>query len=150
MEGVREQVVKKSYRSAAVFFGVGQRISTNPERSFKLETGLDLLFFTSLQGKVSASFQDTYSVQNTVSEYVYTSPVLNEKTSQTYKGQLISGMIIRVPLDFSLRLSKKRNVAKNMRIGWELNPGISTVFNKNTVLSDSFHFSGGVNFRCQF
>lgn len=147
--GNRSTSVMKKYYSRTLLVGFGERIATNPARVFQFETGIDILLFFGVYRGVAVSSMDSFTVENAPVDYVYQAPLLNESMNQDFSAPLLSGMFLRVPLDFSFKLSKKRNVLKNMRIGWELNPAINTLFSSER--SDRvFHFSSGFNFRYRF
>ncbi len=145
----RRQDLVKTYRSQSIVFGVGQHFSTNPDRIFQFETGVDLLCFMSIVSEVKLAFVDTYTVENVPDGYGYQYPVLNDPVHRNYDGKFAAGMIMRIPLDMSFKLSRKNPVLSNMRLGAELNPGVTMHFNQSLITSN-FNISGGVNFRYQF
>ncbi len=149
--GNRNQTIEKSYYSRSIVFGLGERIATNPDRLFQFETGLDVLCMISITSEVSASYLDSYLVEGAPSDggYAYQQPVLDEPRAESFSGNTIAGLIMRVPLDMSFKLSRKSPVASRMRIGWELNPGLSMQFVKGKINND-FSISGGMNFRFAF
>lgn len=147
--GVRQQDVVKSYRSQSILIGVGQHFSTNPDRIFQFETGVDLLCYMSIMSKIRAVYTDWYYVENAPDQYVYQQPATNPIMVQHYSGKLVVGMIVRVPLDISFKLSKKSPIASRMRIGMELNPGMATQFTES-LMTTNFNLSGGMNFRFAF
>ncbi|MGV3611549.1 MAG: hypothetical protein ACO1N0_11405 [Fluviicola sp.] len=154
LTGNRNQTIAKTYRSQTIVIGVGQHIATNPARLFQFETGLDLLFLASVSNKVRASYVDTYSIEglpednnNVYPNYPY--QTVDENRVESFNGNLTTGLIMRIPLEISLKLSKKSPVASRMRIGAELNPGLATVFT-NGLFSSNFNISGGMNFRFAF
>lgn len=150
----RNQTISKTYNSQTIVFGVGEHIATNPERRFQFETGVDILCMMSLASNVHASYYDGYSVnglpQETNGGYpVYPYPQTNQTSSESFGGKLTTGVIMRVPLEISFKLSKKSPVASRMRLGAELNPGMATVFTPGLITSN-FNVSGGMNFRFAF
>jgi len=150
--GNRNQTIGKSYRSRSVVFGIGEHIATNPNRLFQFETGVDVLCLISVMSEVKASYLDNYFVEGTPSDgsgYAYQQPVLDEPRAESFSGYTTAGLIMRVPLDMSFKLSKKSPIASRMRIGWELNPGLSMLFTKGKT-SNNFSISGGMNFRFAF
>nr|WP_294860366.1 hypothetical protein [uncultured Fluviicola sp.] len=152
--GNRNQTIAKTYHSRTVAFGVGQHIATNPTRVFQFETGLDLLCLISVTSKVRASYLDTYLVDglpnyNNLGNYPYTNSDPESNRSETFSGYITTGLIMRIPLEMSFKLSKKNPVLSRMRIGGELNPGLAMQFTKGKT-SDNFSMSGGMNFRFAF
>lgn len=150
--GNRNQTISKSYRSRSIVFGIGQHIATNPDRLFQFETGVDVLCMISVMSEVRASYLDSYFVEGMPSEgsgYVYQQPILGDPRAESFLGNTVAGLIMRVPLDMSFKLSKKSPVASRMRIGWELNPGLAMQFTKGKI-SNNFSISGGMNFRFAF
>lgn len=151
--GNRTQTITKTYRSSTVAIGVGQHIATNPNRLFQFETGLDVLCLLSIASEVRASSLDTYYVDGlpyyNSNAGIYPSPVLDEPREETFSGNFTTGLIMRVPLEMSFKLSRKSPVASRMRIGWELNPGLAMQFTKGKT-SNNFNMSGGMNFRFAF
>ncbi|MNU81489.1 hypothetical protein D3C71_711490 [compost metagenome] len=146
--GNRRQDLIKTYRAQSIVFGVGQHFSTNPDRIFQFETGVDLLCFMSIVSEVKLAYVDTYAVENAPANYGYQYPVLNDPIHKNYGGKFTAGMIMRVPLDFSFKLSRKNPVMSRMRIGAELNPGMAMHFSR-TLITSNFNVSGGINFRFQ-
>ena len=152
--GNRNQTIGKTYHSRTVAFGVGQHIATNPSRIFQFETGLDLLCLVSVASKVRASYMDTYAVEglpdnNNLGNYPYTISDPNSNRVETFSGNITAGLIMRIPLEMSFKLSKKNPVLNRMRIGGELNPGLAMQFTKGKTSND-FSMSGGMNFRFAF
>jgi hypothetical protein len=153
--GNRNQTISKTYHSRTIAFGVGQHIATNPNRVFQFETGLDLLCLISIASKVKASYLDVYTIEglpdgnNSSGNYPY--PILdpNSNKSNNFGGTLTTGLIMRIPLEMSFKLSKKNPVLSRMRIGGELNPGLAMQFTKGKT-SNNFSISGGMNFRFAF
>jgi hypothetical protein len=150
VNGTRTQTISKNYRSKSIAFGVGQHISTNPNRLFMFETGLDVLCLLSIVSEIKAIYTDDYTINGIPSDsgYGYPSPITSTSHIEEFGGQLIAGMIVRIPLDMSLALSKKNPVMKRMRIGGELNPGLGMQFTKGRT-TNNFSISGGMNFRFQ-
>jgi hypothetical protein len=151
--GNRMQTIAKTYRSSTIAIGVGQHIATNPNRLFQFETGLDVLCLLSIASEVRASYYDSYFVDGlpyyNSNAGVYPYPVLAESRSERFSGNFTAGLIMRVPLEMSFRLSRKSPVASRMRLGWELNPGLAMQFAKGKT-SSNFSMSGGMNFRFAF
>lgn len=152
--GNRNQTISKTYHSRTVAFGVGQHIATNPSRVFQFETGLDLLCLISVASKVRASYIDTYMVEglpdnNNLGNYPYTISDPNSNRTENFAGYMTTGLIMRVPLEMSFKLSRKNPVLSRMRIGGELNPGLAMQFTKGKTSND-FSMSGGMNFRFAF
>jgi hypothetical protein len=150
--GNRNQTISKTYRSRTIAFGVGQHIATNPNRLFQFETGLDLLCLVSVASKVRASYLDNYSIDgfpqgnDGITSYPY--PIIdpNSNRAENFLGNITTGLIMRIPLEMSFKLSKTSPVASRMRIGAELNPGLAMQFTKGKT-SNNFSVSGGMNFR---
>lgn len=150
--GNRNQTIAKRYTSRSIVFGIGEHIATNPNRLFQFETGFDLLCMMSIVSETRASYLDTYLVEGLPDEsqgYNYPQPVLNEGRAETFSNKFISGVIMRVPLEMSFKLSRKSPVASRMRIGAELNPGLATVFTGG-LITTNFNMTGGMNFRFAF
>lgn len=150
--GNRNQTIAKRYTSRSIVFGIGEHIATNPNRLFQFETGFDLLCMMSIVSETRASYLDTYLVEGLPDEsqgYNYPQPVLNEARAETFSNKFISGVIMRVPLEMSFKLSRKSPVASRMRIGAELNPGLATVFTGG-LITTNFNMTGGMNFRFAF
>ena len=153
--GNRSQTISKTYRSQTVAFGVGQHIATNPARIFQFETGVDVLCLLSVASKVRASYVDTYTIDGLPQSFQggypipVTSPSTYESSQETFANKFTMGVIMRVPLEMSFKLSRKSPVASRMRIGAELNPGLATVFTGGLITS-KFNVSGGMNFRFAF
>lgn len=150
--GNRNQTIAKRYTSRSIVFGVGEHIATNPNRLFQFETGFDLLCMMSIVSETRASYLDTYLVEGLPDEsqgYAYPQPLLNETRAQTFSNKFIPGVIMRVPLEMSFKLSRKSPVASRMRIGAELNPGLATVFTGG-LITTNFNLTGGMNFRFAF
>lgn len=149
--GNRNQTIAKSYRSRSVVFGIGEHIATNPNRLFQFETGVDVLCMISVMSEVRASYLDSYLIEGEPLDggYTYQQPVLNEPRAESFSGNTTAGLIMRVPLDMSFKLSRKSPIASRMRIGWELNPGLGMQFTKGKISND-FSISGGMNFRFAF
>lgn len=151
--GNRNQTIAKTYHATTLAIGLGQHIATNPERVFQFETGLDVLCLLSIASEVTASYIDNYSLEGVPWDgsngYGYQTPVLNETRYETFNGNFTAGLIMRVPLEMSFKLSKKSPIASRMRIGWELNPGLAMQF-ANGRVSNNFSMSGGMNFRFAF
>lgn len=151
--GDRTQTISKTYHSRTIAFGVGQHIATNPNRIFQFETGLDVLCLLSVASRVKASFTDSYLIdgipQNLNNGFSYPTPETKELTAINYSGTFTTGLIMRIPLEMSFKLSKKSPVASRMRIGAELNPGLAMQFTKGKT-SNNFSMSGGMNFRFAF
>ncbi len=76
-------------------------------------------------------------------------PVLNDPQITNYDGKSVKGMIVRVPLEFSISLSKKNQVLKRMRIGVELNVGLALQFTGGKT-SSNLSSNTGLNFRYEF
>lgn len=151
--GVRRQDAAREYTAQSIAFGVGQHFATNPERVFQFETGVDLLCVISIMSKVRSSFIDSYTIEglpdsNMGGSYPYPND-LSETTAHEYDAKTVAGLIMRVPLEMSFKLSKKSPVASRMRIGAELNPGMAMQFTKG-LINSNFSMSGGVNFRFAF
>lgn len=156
VSGNRNQSISKEYRSQSIVFGVGEHIATNPNRIFQFETGLDILCLISISSRVRASYLDSYILQTASGNpwdggggYSYYAPVLDEPRSQNFGGYVTTGLIMRVPLEMSFKLSRKNPVLSRMRIGAELNPGLATVFTES-LITTNFNISGGMNFRFAF
>ncbi|WP_300663864.1 hypothetical protein [Fluviicola sp.] len=149
LSGTRRQDLVKTYRSQSLIFGVGQHFSTNPNRIFQFETGIDLLCFMSIISEIKLSYFDSYTVDNAPQGYSYVSPTLTDPVSRDYGGKFIAGMIMRLPLDLSFKLSRNNPLLSRMRIGGELNPGMITHFTDGLITAN-FNLSGGINFRFQF
>ena len=150
--GNRNQTIVKRYTSKTVVFGVGQHIATNPARLFQFETGFDLLCMMSVLSETRASYLDTYLIEGLPDEsqgYAYQQPLLNESRAETFSSNFIMGILMRVPLEMSFKLSRKSPVASRMRIGAELNPGLATVFTGG-LITTNFNMTGGMNFRFAF
>jgi hypothetical protein len=150
--GNRNQTIAKRYTSRSIVFGVGEHIATNPNRLFQFETGLDLLCIMSISSEVRASYLDSYvldGIPDNGQGYPYQQPLLNETKAQNFSNKFTTGVIMRVPLEMSFKLSRKSPVASRMRIGAELNPGLATVFTGGLITSN-FTVSGGMNFRFAF
>ncbi|TSJ48049.1 hypothetical protein FO442_02645 [Fluviicola chungangensis] len=150
--GNRNQTIAKRYTSKSIVFGVGEHIATNPNRLFQFETGFDLLCMLSIVSEVRASYLDSYLLEGLPNEgqgYAYPQPLLNETKAQTFSNKLTSGVIMRVPLEMSFKLSRKSPVASRMRLGAELNPGLATVFTGG-LITTNFNITGGMNFRFAF
>lgn len=154
VSGNRYQNIAKTYRSQTIVFGAGEHIATNPNRLFQFETGLDVLFLLSLSSKVKASYIDSYVVeglpQDPYGGYpAYPYPATGNPRTETFSNKMTTGFIMRVPLEMSFALSRKSPVASRMRLGVELNPGLTTVFTSGLITSN-FNVSGGMNFRFAF
>lgn len=150
--GNRNQTIVKRYTSKTVVFGVGQHIATNPARLFQFETGFDALCMMSVLSETRASYLDTYLIEGLPDEsqgYAYQQPLLNESRAETFSSNFIMGILMRVPLEMSFKLSRKSPVASRMRIGAELNPGLATVFTGG-LITTNFNMTGGMNFRFAF
>ncbi len=150
--GNRNQTIAKRYTSRSIVFGIGQHIATNPARLFQFETGFDLLCMMSILSETRASYLDSYQVEGIAENgpgFGYPQPVLNEARGETFSNKLIPGVIMRVPLEMSFKLSRKSPVASRMRIGAELNPGLATVFTGG-LITTNFNMTGGMNFRFAF
>jgi hypothetical protein len=153
VKSVRRQDVSKQYKARSIVFGIGQHFATNPERIFQFETGVDLLCVISIMSSVRASFSDWYTFEGLPdltmgNSYPYPNNIAETKFTE-YDGKTIAGVIMRIPLEMSFKLSKKNNVAGRMRIGGELNPGMAAQFTKGLITSN-FSMSGGMNFRFAF
>lgn len=153
--GNRNQTIAKRYRSKSIVFGIGEHIATNPERIFQFETGLDVLCVLSIASEVRASYTDNYQLEGIPLDQSggggssYLQPALNDPRAESFSGYMTAGLIVRVPLEMSFKLSKKNPVLSRMRIGGELNPGLGVQFTKGKT-SNGFSFSGGMNFRFLF
>ena len=115
--GNRNQTIVKRYTSKTVVFGVGQHIATNPARLFQFETGFDLLCMMSVLSETRASYLDTYLIEGLPDEsqgYAYQQPLLNESRAETFSSNFIMGILMRVPLEMSFKLSRKSPVASRM------------------------------------
>ena len=152
--GNRNQSVSKEYRSQSIVFGVGEHIATNPNRLFQFETGLDVLCLLGVSSSTRASYMDNYLVEglpldSNGASPAYPSQITNESRMETFSSKVTAGLIMRVPLEMSFKLSRKSPVASRMRIGAELNPGLATVFT-GSLITTNFNVSGGMNFRFAF
>ena len=151
--GVRRQDASKEYKSQSIVFGVGQHFATNPERIFQFETGVDLLCAISVMSEVRASFSDWYTFEGLPESNNYPSyqqpSNITPSDFRKYAGKTVAGLIMRVPLEMSFKLSRKNPVISRMRIGAELNPGLAMQFTKGQT-SNNFSMSGGMNFRFAF
>lgn len=150
--GNRSQTIAKRYTSRSIVFGIGEHIATNPNRLFQFETGFDLLCIMSIVSETRASYLDSYLIEGLPDEsqgYAYSQPVLNEARAETFSNKFIPGVLMRVPLEMSFKLSRKSPVASRMRIGAELNPGLATVFTGG-LITTNFNVTGGMNFRFAF
>lgn len=147
--GVRRKDVVKMYRAQSILVGVGQHFATNPNRIFQFETGVDFLCYMSIVSQVDVSYSDFYTVENAPDQYLYQQPVTDNPIRESYSSKFLAGMLVRVPLDFSFKLSKKSPIASRMRIGMELNPGMATQFTES-LITTNFNLSGGMNFRFAF
>ncbi len=148
----RRKDLSKTYNAQSILFGIGQHFSTNPNRVFQFETGIDLLGYVSIMSDVSVSYSDAYYIEGVPAGTTnpgYPEPVSQVVERREYKGKTLAGLIMRMPLDISFRLSKKNSVAGRMRLGAELNPGFATQFSQG-LITTNFNMSGGVNFRFQF
>lgn len=149
--GNRSQTISKEYHSQTLAVGVGQHIATNPNRIFQFETGLDVLCLLGITSQVRASYLDTYTIEG--SPYDFGTPYPYETTQEqrtgTFSGDFAFGLIMRVPLEMSFKLSRKNPVLSRMRLGGELNPGLAMQFAKGQT-SNNFSVSGGMNFRFAF
>ena len=151
---VRENVYQKRYTSSSIVLGIGQRISTSPNKIFRFETGIDIMYFTSFNSTYGIVWGENVSLENTLN-----SPTLGshypQQESGTYtgtsvQGHNVSGMIIRLPLDFSFKLGHKVNILKDMRLGWEFDPGVNFLFTKGRTLSNNYNFLTAINLRYHF
>lgn len=147
--GVRRKDLVKTYRSQSILLGVGQHFSTNPDRVFMFETGVDFLCYMSILSEVRLSYSDFFTVENAPDQYVYYPPVTDDPIYREYSSKFVAGMLIRMPLDISFKLSRKSPIASRMRIGMELNPGMATQFTES-LMTTNFNLSGGMNFRFAF
>lgn len=148
----RRQSLSKTYTAQSMIFGIGQHFSTNPERIFQFETGIDLLCYVSILSEVNVSYTDATYIEGAPDGSLYPGyqePIMQQEESRGYNGKTLAGLIMRMPLDFSFKLSRKSPVASRMRLGAELNPGMATQFSGGLITSN-FNISGGVNFRFQF
>lgn len=148
----RRKDLSKTYDAQSIIFGIGQHFSTNPNRVFQFETGIDLLGYVSIMSNVHVSYTDAYYIEGVPPGSFnpgYPEPVSQVEERREYKGKTLAGLIMRMPLDFSFKLSKKSPVASRMRLGAELNPGFATQFSEG-LITTNFNMSGGVNFRFQF
>lgn len=152
----RNQTISKTYRSQTVVFGAGQHFATNPNRVFQFETGVDVLCLVSISNGVRASYADNYSIEGLPQDspggnpsYPYPNQVGMQNSTEVYKSKVVAGLIMRMPLEMSFKLSRKNPVLSRMRIGGELNPGLGTVFTGGLITSN-FTISGGMNFRFAF
>ena len=107
----------------------------------------------SVASEVRASYIDVYNIEGlpngSENSAGYPSPVTEENKAETFSGNFTAGLIMRVPLEMSFKLSKKGPVASRMRIGAELNPGLAMLFTNGKTNND-FNLSGGMNFRFAF
>ncbi|WP_343632586.1 hypothetical protein [Fluviicola sp.] len=153
--GNRNQSISKIYHSQTLVFGAGEHIATNPNRIFQFETGLDVLCLLSLSSRIKASYIDTYIVEGLPQDPnggyypAYPYPATEDIRTETFSSKVTAGLIMRVPLEISFKLSRTSPVASRMRIGAELNPGLTTVFTGGLITSN-FNVSGGMNFRFAF
>lgn len=149
--GNRNQTISKEFRSQSIAVGIGQHIATNPNRVFQFETGLDVLCLLGIASEVRASYIDSYSVEGVSYDYgiPYPYPVTQEQRSSSFGGDFAFGLIMRIPLEMSFKLSKNNPVLSRMRLGGELNPGLAMQFAKGQT-SNNFSISGGMNFRFAF
>jgi hypothetical protein len=152
--GNRNQSITKEYRSQSIIFGIGEHIATNPNRLFQFETGFDVLCLLGVSSSVRASYLDDYRVEglpldSNGASPAYPSQITTGNRMETFSGKVTTGLIMRVPLEISFKLSRKSPVASRMRIGAELNPGLATVFT-GSLITTNFNVSGGMNFRFAF
>lgn len=147
----RRRDLSKTYNAESIIFGVGQHFSTNPDRVFQFETGIDLLCYVSILSEINVSYIDAYYIEGLPDngwDPGYQEPIMQQEESRGYKGKTVAGFIMRMPLDFSFKLSKKSPIASRMRLGMELNPGLAMQSNQGLITSN-FNISGGMNFRFQ-
>lgn len=148
----RRRDFSKTYNAQSILFGVGQHFSTNPNRVFQFETGVDLLCYVSILSEINVSYIEGYYIEGLpdgVWDPGYQEPIMGQQEARGYKGETLAGLIMRMPLDFSFKLSKRSPVASRMRLGMELNPGLAMQFSQGLVTSN-FNISGGMNFRFVF
>lgn len=143
VDDARKVSIDKVYRSKSILLGAEFTVSTNPNRIFMFQTGLRLNALIGVSSKLRTNYTDesglSFNSINNVIDY----------TSTEQNTTSFNGFVFQVPLDISFRLSKKKNVAKDMRLGFELNPGVSLINNKSFAISN-FYYSGGLNFRYSF
>lgn len=142
----RTRSVGRRYQSNSLMLGIDQHFATNPNRKFQFETGLDALYFMSMNSAVYTSVSESVYYDNPFN--AVPAPIEDMYQYEKHKGTFVSGLILRVPLDMSFYLSRKSEVCKRMRIGFELNPGLAMQFGK-VAIRPAFNISGGVNFRFQ-
>lgn len=148
----RRQDLTKTYQAQSILFGIGQHFSTNPNRIFQFETGVDLLCYVSILSNVNVTYIDANYIEGIPTgdpNTGYPGPNSYKEERGNFGGKTLAGLIMRMPLDFSFRLSKKNSVAGRMRLGMELNPGLATQFSSG-LITTNFNMSGGMNFRFQF
>ncbi|WP_341904386.1 hypothetical protein [Fluviicola taffensis] len=149
--GNRRQDIQKSYRSKSTMLGFGEHFATNPESIFQFETGVDV--FAMFNSSITESYvKDSYIIEGVTSgsyNSLSPQPVLNEPQSISHKGRTLYGILLRLPLELSVPLSYKNPVLKRMRLGVELNIGVTMYFTKGKT---NFLAGGnsGVNFRYEF
>lgn len=149
--GNRNKTISKEFRSQSIAVGIGQHIATNPNRIFQFETGLDVLCLLGISSQVRASYMDNFTIEGSTYDFgmSYPSPVTDEPRNSTFGGDFAFGMILRIPLEMSFKLSRTNPVLSRMRIGGEMNPGLAMQFAKGQT-SNNFSLSGGMNFRFAF
>ncbi len=142
----RNASIVNTYNARTFFVGIGEHFLTNPNRIFQFETGLDLQFYFTYQSSIKSTYTDVASIDPTYSSLGYTLSSTNPSMEQRSKGSLKAGMILRLPLSFSFKLSKTKNHLKDMRIGFEFNPGVVLPFSKSSSIP-SGNFSSALTFR---
>lgn len=148
--GNRRQEIQKSYRIKSTMIGIGEHVATNPEGILQFETGLDV-FFSFASAHVNAYFSDSYLIEG-LGDGTYAYPVpadLAGKQVTEYAEKTTCGLILRVPLELSVPLSRKNTVLKRMRIGCEWNFGVTMLFTRNRT-NYSWYSNAGLNFRYEF
>lgn len=148
--GNRRQDLQKSYRIKSQMIGIGQHFATNPEGILQFETGLDV-FFAYATANVMSYSNDRYLIEGAdPATYNYQAPAdLAGAQTAEHKAKTTRGLIIRIPLEISIPLSRKNAVLKRMRLGCELNTGLTIWFTKGKT-NYSLYSNSGLNFRYEF
>lgn len=127
----------RNYNAKFILIGIGEHFATNPKRRFQFRTGIEAFASLSYQSEVSVSFSKEYSYEGFQNYYNPSAPLPENKfVSQQSTANMLTGMVVRVPLDINWCLSQKENFFNRVRIGMEFNPGLGMIFRDGTVRSN--------------
>lgn len=127
----------RSYNAQFLLIGFGEHFATNPKRRFQFRTGIEAMASLSYKSEVTATYSRDYSYEG-FQDYNNPSVQLPEnfRVTENTSTNMLTGMVMRVPLDINLCLSQKENFFNRVRVGLEFNPGLAMIFREGSVRSN--------------